>query len=57
MSKELTYLLSISGTNTFCEDWAKSMQEIDEDNPVYLKQIIENQKLKVISSCEPFHLY
>ncbi|XP_064624874.1 protein Njmu-R1-like [Lineus longissimus] len=45
---ELNGGLSNKGTNKFCEDWAKSMQEQVDNNPVHLKQIIENHKLRVI---------
>ena len=30
-----------------CHDWAKVMVDGDHDNPVFLKQVMENYKLKV----------
>ncbi|XP_077980356.1 protein Njmu-R1-like [Glandiceps talaboti] len=34
--------------NEFCEDWAKALCKGQTDNPVYLRQVIENFKLKAI---------
>nr|XP_006817111.1 PREDICTED: protein Njmu-R1-like [Saccoglossus kowalevskii] len=34
--------------NIFCRDWAQALCNGDDHNPVYLRQIIENYKLKAI---------
>ena len=39
--------LSISVTTQFCKEWSKTMLSGDVKNAVFLRQVIENYKLKV----------
>ncbi|XP_028395611.1 protein Njmu-R1-like isoform X2 [Dendronephthya gigantea] len=39
---------SKEGICEVCNDWAKTMVEGEQDNPVFLRQVMENYKLKVI---------
>lgn len=41
------YSLSNKVTTRFCREWAKTMLSDTEDNPVFLRQVIENYKLRV----------
>lgn len=36
-----------SVTTRFCREWAKTMISDASDNPVFLRQVIENYKLRV----------
>jgi hypothetical protein len=41
--------VSSNEVNRFCQDWATTMQgEEEESKPSYLRQVIENFKLKII---------
>ena len=33
--------------SVFCEDWARALVKGEKENPVFLRQVIENYKLKV----------
>lgn len=41
------YTLSSKVTTRFCREWAKTMLSDAGDNPVFLRQVIENYKLRV----------
>ena len=41
------FFLFFSVTTRFCREWAKTMLSDAVDNPVFLRQVIENYKLRV----------
>ena len=45
----LTLIVLCAETNRFCQEWATTMQgEEEESKPSYLRQVVENFKLKII---------
>ena len=44
--KKIDFLF-LSVTTRFCREWAKTMLSDAVDNPVFLRQVIENYKLRV----------
>ena len=51
------FFLFFSVTTRFCREWAKTMLSDAGDNPVFLRQVIENYKLRVREErlvCNPF---
>ncbi len=39
--------VTLSDCSVFCEDWARALVKGEKYNPVFLRQVIENYKLKV----------